>query len=167
MADTEFKIFAQLLATKYRKSRKAEDFAQELFKEIYLPETENNPVEDTLPRTYRGYYSGQNDISELASQIAGFLDTATPKKMPLANGGEKQGDAIIALEKLFGAYPIDKIFQLYQSSPKQIFVVFDKKDAFTQTTQDIIEATTVIELHENGGKLFGWSWAKKRRKCRE
>lgn len=60
------------------------------------------------------------------------------KKMPLANGGEKQGDAIIALEKLFGAYPIDKIFQLYQSSPKQIFVVFDKKDAFTQTTQDII-----------------------------
>lgn len=57
--------------------------------------------------------------------------------------------------------PIDKIFQLYQSSPKQIFVVFDKKDAFTQTTQDIIAATTVIKLHENGGELFGWSWAKK------
>lgn len=80
LAATEFKIFAQLLATKYRKSRKAEDFAQELFKEIYLPETEDNPVEDTLPRTYRGYYSGQNDISELASQIAGFLDVATHKK---------------------------------------------------------------------------------------
>ena len=63
--------------------------------------------------------------------------------------------------------PIDKIFQLYQASPKQIFVVFDKKDAFTQTTQDIIDATTVIELHENGGELFGWSWAKKTKEMQE
>lgn len=63
--------------------------------------------------------------------------------------------------------PIDKIFQLYKASPKQIFVVFDKKDAFTQTTQDIIDATTVIELHENGGELFGWSWAKKTKEMQE
>ena len=63
--------------------------------------------------------------------------------------------------------PIDKIFQLYQNSPKQIFVVFDKKDAFTQTTQDIIDATTVIELYENGGELFGWSWAKKTKEMQE
>lgn len=56
--------------------------------------------------------------------------------------------------------PIDKIFQLYSESPKQIFVVFDKKDAFTKTTQNIIDKTTVIELHENGGELFGLSWAK-------
>ena len=76
LADTEFKVFAQLLATKYRKGRKVEIFAQELFKEIYLPESEDDPVEETLPRTYRGYYYGQNDITELASQIAGSLDTA-------------------------------------------------------------------------------------------
>ena len=57
--------------------------------------------------------------------------------------------------------PIDKIFQLYKESPKQIFVVFDKKDAFTKTTQSIIDETTIIELHENGGELFGYSWAKK------
>ena len=66
--------------------------------------------------------------------------------------------------KNIGDLPIDKIFQLYQDSQKQIFVVFDKKDAFTQTTQNIIDATTVIELHENGGELFGWSWARNRKK---
>lgn len=76
MADTEFKVFAQLLAIKYRKSRKPENFAKELFREIYLPEAEDDPVEDTLPRTFRGYYYGQNDITELASKIAGSLDTA-------------------------------------------------------------------------------------------
>lgn len=74
MADTEFKIFAQLLATKYRKGKKAEEFAEELFREFYLPEGEANPIAETQPRTYRGYYYGQNDITVLASQIAGSLD---------------------------------------------------------------------------------------------
>ena len=74
MADTEFKIFAQLLATKYRKGKKAEEFTEDLFREIYLPEGEIDPIAETQPRTYRGYYYGQNDITELASQIAGSLD---------------------------------------------------------------------------------------------
>lgn len=74
LADTEFKIFAQLLATKYRKGKKVEEFAEDLFKEIYQPEDENAPIAETQPRTYRGYYYGQNDITELASQIAGSLD---------------------------------------------------------------------------------------------
>ena len=29
------------------------------------------------------------------------------------------------------------------------------------------DATTVIELYENGGELFGWSWAKKTKEMQE
>ena len=57
--------------------------------------------------------------------------------------------------------PIDKIMELYKQSKKQIFIAFDKEDAFYDVTRDIVHSTTVIELHENGGELFGWSWAKK------
>ena len=57
--------------------------------------------------------------------------------------------------------PIDKIMELYKQSKKQIFIAFDKEDAFYDITRDIVHSTTVIELHENGGELFGWSWAKK------
>ncbi len=57
--------------------------------------------------------------------------------------------------------PIDKIMELYKQSKKQIFIAFDKEDTFYDVTRDIVHSTTVIELHENGGELFGWSWAKK------
>lgn len=57
--------------------------------------------------------------------------------------------------------PIDKIMELYNQSKKQIFIAFDKEDTFYDVTRDIVHSTTVIELHENGGELFGWSWAKK------
>ena len=57
--------------------------------------------------------------------------------------------------------PIDKIMELYQQSKKQIFIAFDKEDTFYDVTRDIVHATKVIELYENGGELFGWSWAKK------
>jgi len=80
LADTEFKIFAKLLATKYRRNRKVEVFAQELFEKIYLPESEDDPVDETLPRTYKAYYYGQNDITELASKISKSLDHKAPSK---------------------------------------------------------------------------------------
>ena len=57
--------------------------------------------------------------------------------------------------------PIDKIMELYNQSKKQIFIAFDKEDAFYDVTRDIVHSTKIIELHENGGELFGWSWAKK------
>lgn len=57
--------------------------------------------------------------------------------------------------------PIDKIMELYNQSEKQIFIAFDKEDTFYDVTSDIVHSTKVIELHENGGELFGWSWAKK------
>lgn len=57
--------------------------------------------------------------------------------------------------------PIDKIMELYNQSKKQIFIAFDKEDAFYDVTRKIVHSTKVIELYENGGELFGWSWAKK------
>ena len=57
--------------------------------------------------------------------------------------------------------PIDRIMELYKQIKKQIFIAFDKEDTFYDVTRDIVHSTKVIELHENGGELFGWSWAKK------
>lgn len=57
--------------------------------------------------------------------------------------------------------PIDKIMELYNQSKKQIFIAFDKENTFYDVTRDIVHSTKIIELHENGGELFGWSWAKK------
>lgn len=58
--------------------------------------------------------------------------------------------------------PIDKIMALYMQSKKQIFISFDKKEAFDIFTSKTVETTKVIELHDEGGELFGWSWAKKK-----
>lgn len=60
--------------------------------------------------------------------------------------------------------PIDKIMRLYLKSKKQIFIAFDKQEAFTDFTTKTLYATKRIELHNNGGELFGWSWGKKDKK---
>lgn len=57
--------------------------------------------------------------------------------------------------------PIDKIMRLYMQSKKQIFISFDKQEAFDSFTSKTVRDTSVIELHDDGGELFGWSWAKK------
>ena len=57
--------------------------------------------------------------------------------------------------------PIDKIMELYKQSKKQIFIAFDKENAFYEITRNIVRETTVIELKADGGELFGWSWAEK------
>ncbi len=59
--------------------------------------------------------------------------------------------------------PIDKIMQLYTQSRKQIFISFDKAEAFTEYTAKTLRDTKVVDLYANGGELFGWSWARKKR----
>lgn len=63
--------------------------------------------------------------------------------------------------------PIDKIMQLYMESKKQIFISFDKAEAFTEYTAKTVHDTKVIDLYANGGELFGWSWAKKTKETKE
>ena len=71
---TEFAEFAQTLAVKYQGDRKPEEFAKELFQEMYLPEKEEDPVDRTLPRTYKAYFYGDRDITVLAKDISTSLD---------------------------------------------------------------------------------------------
>jgi hypothetical protein len=52
-----------------------EDFAKELFAHIYANLEDDNPVDETLPRTYKGYFYGEHDITTLAKKISGSLDT--------------------------------------------------------------------------------------------
>lgn len=63
--------------------------------------------------------------------------------------------------KNIGDLPIDKIMVLYVQSKKQIFISFDKQEAFDDFTAKTVYDTRVIELFDDGGELFGWSWAKK------
>lgn len=65
------------------------------------------------------------------------------------------------LFKNIGDLPIDKIMELYSKSSKQIFISFDKQESFSPFTAKTLVDTQVLELHDNGGELFGVSWAKK------
>lgn len=74
MADTEFRDFAQDLAVSFQGDRTPEDFAKWLFKEIYLPTSNDDPVEELLPRTYKSYFYGDTDVSTLAKKMTDSLD---------------------------------------------------------------------------------------------
>ncbi len=54
--------------------------------------------------------------------------------------------------------PLEKIMELYNQSPKQVFIALDKKGSYSDRTQEILEVTTVLQLSDNGNELFGRSW---------
>lgn len=64
--------------------------------------------------------------------------------------------------KNIGDEPIDKIMALYMKSEKQVFIAFDKEQAYSQRTGEILNDTAVLRLNEGGDELFGYSWAKKK-----
>ena len=66
--------------------------------------------------------------------------------------------------KNVGDEPIDGIMELYMESEKQVFIAFDKAQAYSQRTREILESTMVLSLNEGGDELFGRSWAKKQGK---
>jgi len=57
--------------------------------------------------------------------------------------------------------PLEKIFERYAESNKQIFVTIDKESQYSPKMRDIIKATKVLELSDDNKKLFGRSWNKK------
>lgn len=72
---TEFSNFALALTPFFIGAMKPEEFSKELFMNIYLSSTDDdNPVDETLPRTFKSYYYGDTDISTLAKKICGSLD---------------------------------------------------------------------------------------------
>jgi hypothetical protein len=54
--------------------------------------------------------------------------------------------------------PLEKIMELYNQSPKQVFIALDKKSSYLERTQELLEQTTVLHLTEGGNELFGRSW---------
>lgn len=55
-------------------------------------------------------------------------------------------------------YAIEKIFEMYSTVGKQVFVAIDKVPSYSQRTQEIIKNTTVLQLETNEGALFGRVW---------
>ena len=60
--------------------------------------------------------------------------------------------------KNMGDEPINNLMKLYSEFDKQIFIAFDKDGAYSESTQSIINKSTVLKLDENGNELFGKSW---------
>ena len=61
-------------------------------------------------------------------------------------------------------FPVDKIIELYSKyTDKQIIIAFDKQNAYSDKTKEILESTMILKLDENGDELFGWSWMKKKK----
>ena len=74
MGETEFSVFAQKLAVKYKNGEKPDEFVKMLFIKIYLSDA--SVITALEDRTFRGYYYHQNDITELAQKISDDLDPA-------------------------------------------------------------------------------------------
>lgn len=58
---------------------------------------------------------------------------------------------------------IDGIMKIYESFTKQIFIAFDKQDAYMPETQRILQANKVLILSDEGSELYGESWNKEKR----
>lgn len=64
--------------------------------------------------------------------------------------------------KNIGDGPIDGIMQIYAQSDKQIFIAFDKQNAYRPSTRQILEGNRVLQLSDNGCELYGESWNKEK-----
>lgn len=53
---------------------------------------------------------------------------------------------------------IDGIMKIYAESKKQIFIAFDKQDAYTAETRKIVTDNKVLKLSDNYCELYGESW---------
>ena len=53
---------------------------------------------------------------------------------------------------------IEKIMELYASTPKQVFIAMDKEGSYTPKAQKIMEDNKVLQLNADEGALFGRTW---------
>ena len=75
MAKTEFEVFAQKIATYFQGDLSPEEFTRTLFKKIYLNPNGDTLLHDMEPRTLRGYFYGEHNITTLAKKINKDLDS--------------------------------------------------------------------------------------------
>ncbi len=55
---------------------------------------------------------------------------------------------------------IGGIMKIYEQSKKQVFIAFDKQDAYPPDTQQILIRNQVLRLSDGGCELYGLSWNK-------
>lgn len=55
---------------------------------------------------------------------------------------------------------VEKIFELYNSFDKQIFVAFDNVSSYTEKTKEIINSNTILSLDDEKETLFGIRFGK-------
>ena len=64
--------------------------------------------------------------------------------------------------KNIGDGAVDGIMRIYSQSKKQVFIAFDKQEAYMPDTQRILASNTVLKLSDNGCELYGESWNKEK-----
>ena len=57
---------------------------------------------------------------------------------------------------------IEKIFEIYSSSNKQIFIAIDKESSYSDETKRIIHENEVLRLSSGGNELYGYDFSKKK-----
>ena len=76
MGETEFSEFERALSVYFQRGADPSEFTRELFTHIYKGSINGTDtyVHDMEPRTLKGYYYGEHDITTTAKKISGALD---------------------------------------------------------------------------------------------
>lgn len=53
---------------------------------------------------------------------------------------------------------LEKLFELYSKTYKQIFIAMDKETSYTHRAREILDESVVLQLSSDGNELFGRSW---------
>ena len=56
---------------------------------------------------------------------------------------------------------LEKLFEMYSKTEKQVFIAMDKEASYTERAQEILTDSVVLRLAADGNELFGRSWNKK------
>lgn len=56
---------------------------------------------------------------------------------------------------------LEKLFEMYSKTEKQVFIAMDKETSYTDRAQEILTDSVVLRLAADGNELFGRSWNKK------
>ena len=56
---------------------------------------------------------------------------------------------------------LEKLFEMYSKTEKQVFIAMDKETSYTERAQEILNDSVVLRLSPDGNELFGRSWNKK------
>ena len=53
---------------------------------------------------------------------------------------------------------LEKLFELYSRTKKQVFIAIDKQNSYTKRAEKLLEETVILRLSSGGNELFGRSW---------